>query len=105
MLGAGTEAGTGSEAGGYGAAVVLAAGCGRVARAEPAWDDDEIDDPDAEPADGWQRTRSTWRSADLAGDALELLGRHYTRRQVAERLGVTVAAIDKALERTGQVAA
>ena len=70
------------------------------------WDDDEIDNPAAAPADGWQRTeRTTWRTADLAEDAGELLRFGYgpddehVRDHVAERLGVTRDALDAALAR------
>lgn len=66
-----------------------------------AWDDDTIDDPHATPADRWQRTGRTLSSAALAAEAAELItGQGYTRQHAAERLGVTKAALDKALART-----
>ena len=52
-----------------------------------AWDDDRIDDPDAAPADGWQR-QARLGSEDLAGEARELAALGLTRQQAAERLGV-----------------
>lgn len=69
-----------------------------------AWDDDQIDRPGAQPAEGWRRPdRRTLRTADLAEDA------EFVRRQggydqaslgtVAVRLGVTRAQLDKALSR------
>ena len=67
-----------------------------------AWDDDQIDDPDAGPAPGWRRSdRTTRRAADLAADAAELITRQgYTRANAAARLGVTTSALDAALRRT-----
>ncbi|MCW2900008.1 MAG: hypothetical protein JWO67_2273, partial [Streptosporangiaceae bacterium] len=71
-----------------------------------AWDDGAIDDPDARPAEGWKRSqRRTRGSAELAEEALDVMGQGHTREQAAERLGVSVAAIDKAFERTRGVAA
>jgi hypothetical protein len=72
-----------------------------------AWDDHPghghgIDDPAAVPAPGWQRPRRhRWNAADLADEATDLITRHgCTRRQAADRLGVTTEAIKKALSRT-----
>lgn len=69
-----------------------------------AWDDDLIDQPNGKPAPGWKpRARSWHRSADLLEDAAfvrEHCGyRQATRRQVAERLGVTLSVLAKAHER------
>lgn len=66
-----------------------------------AWDDQVIDDPGALVPDGWQRAsfRRGQRAEDLAEDALELLGRHYTRAEAADRLGVRRGTLDKAIER------
>jgi hypothetical protein len=66
-----------------------------------AWDDDTIDNPAAGPASGWQRTSARRPAAGLAADAGELItGQGYTRRQAAERLGVTPGALTRALTRT-----
>ncbi|MGO9295090.1 MAG: hypothetical protein ACLP52_14650 [Streptosporangiaceae bacterium] len=72
-----------------------------------AYDDDTIDLPDGHPAPGWKRTsRITIPAADLAEDArwLRELGgfRHASPAELAMRLGVTKAALDKALARTRQ---
>jgi predicted transcriptional regulator len=69
-----------------------------------AWDDDAIDDPARKPADGWKRPeRATRRSADLAEEAEELFRREgYTREHAAERLGVSLSALEMALRRTQQ---
>jgi hypothetical protein len=70
-----------------------------------AWDDDTIDDPSALAA-CWRRpAASRWRSADLADDAAELAALGYSRQLAAERLGVTKAALEKALERARDAAA
>jgi predicted transcriptional regulator len=65
-----------------------------------AWDDEHIDAPDAQPAEGWKRpARTTHRAADLAGDAAELMRREgYTRENAAARLGVSLAALQRALD-------
>lgn len=66
-----------------------------------AWDDDLIDDPAAPEPDGWQREafHGGNRAEDIAEDALELLARHYTRAEAAERLDVKRNTLDKAIER------
>jgi DNA-binding CsgD family transcriptional regulator len=66
-----------------------------------AWDDQAIDNPDAPVPDGWQREsfHGGQRAEDIAEDALELLGRHYTRAEAADRLGVKRNTLDKAIER------
>jgi transcriptional regulator with XRE-family HTH domain len=64
-----------------------------------AWDDDAIDDPQATPAEGWRRPKRL-TSAETAAEAAELItGQGYTRQQAAERLGVSVGAIEKAFAR------
>lgn len=67
-----------------------------------AWDD--IDDPDAVPAEGWQRGPEGKRrdGALLAAEAQELAGFGLSRAEAAERLRVSRAALEKALERAGQ---
>lgn len=68
-----------------------------------AWDDDIIDDPAAAPTPGWQRRDGRLRrSADIAEDAAELQRQGFTRQQVAARLGVTRAALEKAISRSAQ---
>lgn len=69
-----------------------------------AWDEEHIDDPKAKPAEGWRRrSRTQHRSAELAEDAQFVAntgGSSPTRtRDVAERLGVTAPALQKALSR------
>jgi hypothetical protein len=76
---------------------------GREGWAPPlAWDDDQIDDPHAHPAQGWKRpARTTRRSAELAQDAGELFRREgYTRQNAAARLGVSLGALQRALDVT-----
>lgn len=65
-----------------------------------AWDDDQIEDPAAQPAEGWKRpARATHRAADLAEDAEEVMRREgYTRENAAARLGVSLAALQGALD-------
>jgi hypothetical protein len=66
-----------------------------------AWDDDVIDLPDGKPVEGWQRSSRTTRpAAELAEDAAELAGQGYTPEHSAGRLGVSRAALDKALSRS-----
>jgi hypothetical protein len=65
-----------------------------------AWDDDVIDLPDGKPAEGWERSARTTRpAAELAEDAAELASQGYTPEHAAGRLGVSRAALDKALSR------
>lgn len=69
-----------------------------------AWDDDIIDVPGSRPAPGWEPpARSSHRSADLVEDAAFVREhggyRNAPMRQVAERLGVTLAVLAKAHER------
>ena len=65
------------------------------------WDEDEIDRPDGKPAEDWKRApeRKYRDRAVLAAEAAELFGFGLGRDAAAERLGVTRAALDKALER------
>ena len=69
-----------------------------------AWDDDQIDQPEGRPADGWRPDgRSIGRSADLAEDAtfIRTAGGYQqaTTREIARRLGVSRARLEKALSR------
>ena len=72
-----------------------------------AYDDDTIDLPDGDPGQGWKRTsRTTTRAVDLAEDARWLRQHggypHATSAELAMRLGVTKAALEKALARAGR---
>jgi transcriptional regulator with XRE-family HTH domain len=65
-----------------------------------AWDEERIDAPDGRPADDWQRTASTRRSAaELAEEAADVMTQGHTIDQAAERLGVTRSAIEHATQR------
>ena len=65
-----------------------------------AWDDDTIDDPTAQPA--VLRARQTWRNADLIAEYEHPTAAGYSRAQVADRLGITKARLEKALARHQQ---
>jgi len=72
-----------------------------------AWDDEDLDRDDGAPAQGWRRTGSTQvRSAALAEDAAYVREhggyRHATNKQVAMRLGVSPARLEKAISRAAQ---
>lgn len=70
-----------------------------------AWDDETIDDPAAQPPEGWQRAARR-SSADLAAEARELMRREgYDLDLAAERLGSTKTAIQKAMHRVPEAAA
>lgn len=69
-----------------------------------AWDDEQIDNPKAEPSAGWQRSgRKTLRSPDLLEDAefVRSSGGYQKASvgDVAQRLGVTRAQLEKAISR------
>jgi DNA-binding NarL/FixJ family response regulator len=65
-----------------------------------AWDDDRIDQPDAQPAEGWQRPARTKRTAaELAEDAADVIAQGHTTAQAAERLGVTTSTVQHAFRR------
>lgn len=71
-----------------------------------AWDDDTIDDPAAQPHTG-ERSPAPHRgrpSKDVADDVQWLLDLDpwATRRQISDRLGMTVRAIEFALERASR---
>lgn len=65
-----------------------------------AWNDD-IDDPAASPAEGWKRGPERRRrpAALIAAEAEELFGMGLGRTAAAERIGISRAALDKALSR------
>lgn len=56
------------------------------------WDDDELDNPDYEPA-----IQSTPRYIALSEDCLELESQGHSREQIAARLGVTRDGLQRAL--------
>ena len=64
-----------------------------------AWDN--IDDPQALPAEGWQREPGAGRprGAGLAAEARELEELGLTREEVARRLGVVPASLARAMAR------
>ena len=65
-----------------------------------AWDDEEIDKPDAAQPQGWERTgRQTRRAAEVAEDAAELFRQGYSREHVQVRLGMTKTALERSLLR------
>ena len=65
-----------------------------------AWDDDEIDDPAAAPAEGWERREGVrGYGGVLAEDAADLLGAGEAPAQVARRLGVAEATLTTVLAR------
>lgn len=66
-----------------------------------AWDDDTIDNPDATPADGWQRP-GRLPTADLLAEATELIRWEGSRELAAIRLGVSRGTLDRAIARSGQ---
>jgi transcriptional regulator with XRE-family HTH domain len=64
------------------------------------WDDADMDDPAARPSVEWLRPGGNrYRGSQLADDVRELMRYELGRTAIAERLGVTVDAIDKALSR------
>jgi hypothetical protein len=69
-----------------------------------AWDDDQIDRPDARPVDGWRPSaRGTHRSADIVEDAEFVRAeggcRDASLNVIAVRLGVNEEQLRKALSR------
>ena len=72
------------------------------------WDEPEIDDPAAGPAEGWQRSdRTAIPSRELAEDAefVRLPGGCQTRSEVAIRLGVSRDRLEQACARAARQAA
>jgi hypothetical protein len=70
-----------------------------------AWDDDALDDPDAGPAEGWQRTRDGLRGARLAEEAAEMAGLGVSLPLAADRLGVRLESLERAIQRARRTAA
>ena len=64
-----------------------------------AWDDDEIDDPAAVLAEGWERRDGVRRYGILLDEVGELIGFGEEPRAVAERLGVSAKTLERALAR------
>jgi hypothetical protein len=74
-----------------------------------AWDDDVIDLPGGQPAQGWRRSQSTqMRAVDLVEDAdfVRQFGpRETTLGEVAQRLGINRDRLDQAYTRARRYAA
>jgi hypothetical protein len=66
-----------------------------------AWDDDTIADPDASPAEGWERPERIALAA-LIEDAAEIIAWEGSRELAAERMGVKRASLDQAIARAGR---
>ena len=62
-----------------------------------AWDDDEIDDPAAVPATGWERRDGVRRYGILGEEVTELIGFGEEPWRAAERLGVSQRTLERAL--------
>jgi len=68
-----------------------------------AWDDDLMDDPDATPAEGWQRTEHSKRpAAEVAEDAADLERQGCSREHIAMRLGMDRKSLERALYRAAE---
>lgn len=63
-----------------------------------AWDDDEIDNPDARPADRWERARGRAWGA-LAEEAAELAAQGEHPEMIAIRLAASVKSVERTLTR------
>lgn len=63
-----------------------------------AWDDDEIDDPAARPAEGWERGDRREYGA-LAEEAAELAGHGEHPEMIAVRLAASVKTVERTLIR------
>jgi transcriptional regulator with XRE-family HTH domain len=61
-----------------------------------AWDDDQIDDPDATPAEGWRRVGVRRPVDELLEDAADLEALGESPEQIAKRLGVNVRTLYRA---------
>ncbi len=71
-----------------------------------AWDEDQLDAPAGQPANGWQRRAGGRRTAaELAAEAEDIMRRQgHTIDQAAERLSVTRSAIEHAARRAREAA-
>jgi len=69
-----------------------------------AWDDDSIDDPAAKPSGSW-RPVAARPAAELLAEWAHLRGLGVSAHHAARQLGVTVEAVEKAIERTKESAA
>lgn len=69
------------------------------------WNDEEIDDPEAGPAEGWERTRGVPRGAALAAEAAELQTLGVSPLLAADRLGVPWKTLERAIYRARERAA
>lgn len=69
-----------------------------------AWDDDEIDDPAARPAGGWERGEGREYGA-LAEEAAELAGHGEIPEMIAVRLVASLASVERTLSRVAAKAA
>jgi hypothetical protein len=69
-----------------------------------AWDDENIDNPDAGPAPGWERPgRREWGA--VTEEATELAGQGVNVEMIAVRLGVTRKTVERTLLRAERKAA
>lgn len=69
-----------------------------------AWDDDDIDNPAARPADGWERREGREYGA-LAEEAAELAGHGEIPEMIAVRLAAPLASVERTLSRAAAKAA
>jgi hypothetical protein len=73
-----------------------------------AWDDEDLDRPEGRPAEGWQRKslRGSARAAVLSEDAFWLMRQlGLTREQAAERMGVRLDILNRAISQARREAA
>lgn len=66
-----------------------------------AWDDDQIDNPDAAPAEGWQRA-ARLSAEDVAGEVAEAVSLEGSRELAALRLGMNRSTLSTIAARTGR---
>lgn len=67
-----------------------------------AWDDDTIDDPDAQPAPLTDQRTKAQRSADRLADVVELLDAGESPAMIAARLDISAATLQRWLHRLGR---
>ncbi len=73
-----------------------------------AWNDEDLDRPEGRPAEGWQRKnlRGSARAAALTEDATWLMSQlGLTREQAAERMGVRLDILNRAISQARREAA